>query len=264
MLNLGLTSVTFRAFGYTEVIEYCKACGLTCIEWGSDVHVPQTDPENARAVKAACDSAGISVCSYGSYYTLCSYDNYEEVFQDYLDTAVILGAPLIRLWAGNLSYDKADTAYYERAVEETRRICDMAIEHGVMLAFEFHNGTLCDTGEHALQLFWDISKDNFGMYYQYDLLVSLEENYASLDKMLPYLNMVHVGFCTRDFKRLYVDEENAKEYWTTVVSRLQKNGLKLNLLFEFLKDTSLDGLRHQTCAMRSILSGTQKSCNVIP
>ncbi len=258
MLTLGLTSVTFRALNYKEIIEYCKTCGLSCIEWGSDIHVPQTDPENAKAVKAACDSAGISVCSYGSYYTLCSYGNYEEVFQDYLDTAVILGAPLIRLWAGSLSYAKADTAYYERAVEETRRICDMAMEHSIILAFEFHNGTLSDTGEHALQLFRDISKDNFGMYFQYSLQASFKENYDFLSKMLPYLNMVHVGFCTKDYKHLYLDEAEAKEYWTTVVSRLQKSKLKLNLLFEFLQDTSLDGLRRQTCAMRSILTNTQE------
>ncbi len=50
MIDIGLTSVTFRNLDYTDIIDYSKRCGLSCIEWGSDVHIPENDIENAKEV----------------------------------------------------------------------------------------------------------------------------------------------------------------------------------------------------------------------
>ena len=41
--KLGLVSVSFRQHTPKEILEAVKAAGLSCIEWGSDVHAPHTD-----------------------------------------------------------------------------------------------------------------------------------------------------------------------------------------------------------------------------
>ncbi|NBB78352.1 MAG: sugar phosphate isomerase/epimerase, partial [Verrucomicrobia bacterium] len=68
MLHTGLCSVTFRKHATDELIDLARKGGIEGIEWGGDVHVPPGDLENARAVGEKTAAAGLSVCSYGSYY----------------------------------------------------------------------------------------------------------------------------------------------------------------------------------------------------
>ena len=51
MLNIGLTSVTFRNLTPSEIITYCKKNKINRIEWGSDVHIPAGDCLNATKIK---------------------------------------------------------------------------------------------------------------------------------------------------------------------------------------------------------------------
>ena len=72
--------------------------GLDGIEWGGDVHVPHGDLRRAREVRDMTRSEAIRIASYGSYYRVG--DRAPTSFEKVLDTAVELGAPLIRVWAG--------------------------------------------------------------------------------------------------------------------------------------------------------------------
>ena len=44
--RLGLVSVSFRQHSPEEILPAVKAAGLSCVEWGSDVHAPCNDIEN--------------------------------------------------------------------------------------------------------------------------------------------------------------------------------------------------------------------------
>ena len=63
MLNIGLTSVTFRNLTAYDVIKCCKKYGINRIEWGSDVHVPVGDTLNATQIKQECEKNGILISS---------------------------------------------------------------------------------------------------------------------------------------------------------------------------------------------------------
>lgn len=258
-MELGLTSVTFRNLNYQEILDYCVKAGLSCIEWGSDVHVPETDPEHAREVKAATDAAGIRVSSYGSYYKLCANEDAEAAFRPYLETAVILGAPLIRLWSGSVDFEDATQEYYDRAVRETQTLCDMAAPYGIALAFEFHPKTLSNTGEHAVKLKEDICRENFGLYYQTDSRVSYEENLRYLDQVLPYLQMVHVAYYDGNWGRLYLDERDGMRLWTEIFGKVYGSAATPAFLVEFLRDTSLEGLLRQTAVMQQIVEKLEET-----
>ena len=58
MLTLGLVSITYRKLTPAEIIPLVRDAGLSCIEWGSDIHVPQTDLANARRVGEMTRGAG--------------------------------------------------------------------------------------------------------------------------------------------------------------------------------------------------------------
>ena len=104
--NIGLVSVTYRRLPAEAVVRLAKNAGLACVEWGSDVHVPETDPAGARRVGESTRAAGLSVASYGTYYRL----GQGQDFSAYLTAAEALGAPSLRLWAGTRGSDAVDAA----------------------------------------------------------------------------------------------------------------------------------------------------------
>ena len=48
--TLGLVSISFRKHTPEEIIQAVKAAGLSCIEWGSDVHAPPHDKRSLCAL----------------------------------------------------------------------------------------------------------------------------------------------------------------------------------------------------------------------
>ena len=251
-MEAGLVSVTFRKETYETVLDYCVGSGLSCVEWGSDIHVPAGDMERARAVKEASDRAGVRICSYGSYYQLGEYEDVVAVFRPYLETALVLGAPIIRVWAGKIGSADATEEYYERIVEEMKRLCDMTEPHQITLAFEFHKNTLADTADSALWLCREIDRKNFGMYYQQKPENSPEENCATLEKLMPYLKMVHVFYYENRMKKSLQDEGGV-DFWTRIIGRIKEEQVQVNLLLEFLKDSSLEGLKREADVLKKLL-----------
>ena len=69
-MKTGLTSVSFRKLSVDEVIDLAKKAKVDGIEWGSDVHVPETDVDGAIDVARKTREAGLEVLSYGSYFFL--------------------------------------------------------------------------------------------------------------------------------------------------------------------------------------------------
>ena len=100
MTKTGLVSVTFRTLAVERVIELVSQAGLNSIEWGGDIHVPPTNPSWAKEVGKMTRESGLEVSSYGSYYRAGSLSDGQS-FESILDAAVALGAPSIRVWAGN-------------------------------------------------------------------------------------------------------------------------------------------------------------------
>src|SRR6185312_7605034 len=100
MISPGLVSITFRALTPAEVIALVRQAGLRGIEWGGDIHVPHGDAGRAREVRGLTQGAGLQVAAYGSYYKAGVSEDAGLAFGRVLETAVTLGAPVIRVWAG--------------------------------------------------------------------------------------------------------------------------------------------------------------------
>ena len=68
----------------------------------------------------------------------------------------------------------------------------MAAAQGVTVAFEYHRGTLTDTGESALCLLAAVGRGNVKTYWQPNPELTHERNLEELMMVLPYLENVHV------------------------------------------------------------------------
>ena len=245
---LGLVSVTYRKLSPAEIVARAVCAGLSCIEWGSDIHVPQTDPANASLVGEMTREAGLTVSSYGSYYRLGAGQD----FIPYLEAACVLGAPVIRIWAGTRGSEQTDDATRAAWAAEAKTVCRMAAERGITVAFEYHHGTLTDTADSAVSLVKAIDEPNCRLYWQPEFAKSQELLLADLDKVAPWVDLGHVFTWNPDHSRrpLIDGTEVWREYLTRIPDWSEKP-----LLLEFVPGDAPDLLAREAEALRNIVSG---------
>lgn len=186
----GLVSVTLRSHSPLEVARLAADAGLTCIEWGGDVHAPPADPDlvdRCREVSAAHD---LRVASYGSYWRAGVTPLDEGVAV--LDTAVRLGAPRVRIWAGEVG---SDTATADQREATRAAISDLAAEAGsrsIELAIEFHPNTLTDTAHTMIAMLDDVGAANVSTYWQPGVGQPDAEALAEFEELVDRVSAVHV------------------------------------------------------------------------
>ncbi len=232
MIKKGLVSITFRQFSPEKIINLAKSNGLSCIEWGSDVHVPVGNMEKAAEIAALMKKSQLESISYGTYYRLGTYENPVEEFMQYLETAKVLEAKNLRLWAGVKEADDYTAAEKIALVKEAKQLCKIAKEHGMTVSFEYHHGTLTGTTEGALELIENIDEDNAFLYWQPNQFKTNEYNMQGLEKVKNYVSNVHI-FHWDASKRFTLEE--GITVWKKYLRKLEGNRA---VLMEFVKDDS--------------------------
>jgi sugar phosphate isomerase/epimerase len=188
----GLVSVTFRGLPPREIVDLVRRVRLAGIEWGGDIHVPHGDIGRAIEVGAMTRDAGLAVAAYGSYYHVGESEGEGLEFARVLETAVALGAPLIRVWAGRRGSADADPAYRDRVAAAARRVGAVAAAAGVRVAFEFHSGTLTDSTDSAVELMAATTEAGLLTYWQPPVGWTHADHLDSLARLLPHLAHLHV------------------------------------------------------------------------
>lgn len=188
----GLVSVSFRKLTPREVADLAVRAQLEGIEWGGDIHVPHGDTARAREVAALTRDAGLAVAAYGSYYRVGQSERDGLGFGRVLDTALALGAPLIRVWASAKGSATTDAETRAHIVAESRRIAAEAARQGVAVAFEYHANTLTDTNESAAALLAATADAGMRAYWQPPSGWTFVQQEQALRAMLPFLANVHV------------------------------------------------------------------------
>lgn len=192
MIHPGLVSISFRKLAPAEIIALAQRAGLQGIEWGGDVHVPHGDLDRAREVRQLTREAGLAVSAYGSYYRVGQSEAAGLAFDRVLDTAVALGAPTIRVWAGAVGSAQASASDRVGVVADTRRVAEVAARRRVSVSFEFHRDTLTDTNESALALLAAVNHPNVFTFWQPPHGRDAAYCLAGLRAVLPRLNCIHV------------------------------------------------------------------------
>lgn len=233
--NIGLVSVSFRNHTPDEIVRAVKNAGLSAIEWGGDIHVPHGNLERAKEIKALCDETEIAMPEYGSYYFLAQSN--PELFNDIVQTAQILGSPLIRIWGGKKSSDTLTCAEYDALVSDAQRICDITPE--TTLCLECHGSSITDEYHMALQFLQDVHRKNLKMFWQPNQFRCFSYNMDALSALLPYICSVHVFSWQREKHFPLVDGKNEwKEYL-----RILKTKDDIHYMLEFMHDGRIESLK---------------------
>jgi sugar phosphate isomerase/epimerase len=238
MLHSGLVSVTFRKLSVTEIVTLVTEAGLEGIEWGGDVHVPHGDLTRARETRRCTLDAGIKIASYGSYYRL---GNDEISFELVLETALELGAPGIRVWAGTRGSAKEDEDYWQEIIDASRQVIEVAARSGISISYEFHPDTLADTTESTLRLLNAVAHPDLFTYWQVPTNADVQKNRDSLKRLLDRISNIHVFHLNPGYERCPL--EDGQEDWIKYLDILCSSEREHYAMLEFVRSDSVDAFR---------------------
>ena len=235
MIRPGLCSVTFRALPVEEVITLTADAGLTGIEWGGDVHVPAGDTQTAQRVRALTQQAGLEVLSYGSYLRLTGpEDEHDDEVEAVLASASALGAPRVRIWAGNSGSAEVDEQARSVLTSRLRALCERAAADGIEIGLEHHRGTLTDDLGSSLRLLHETDHPSLRTYWQPNLGQGTAEAVADLRQLLPQVSTVHVFSWWPWDERIPLAQRS--DLWHEVFAVLAADETAHDALLEFVPD----------------------------
>ncbi|MBQ7010214.1 MAG: sugar phosphate isomerase/epimerase [Clostridia bacterium] len=242
--KLGLVSISFRGLKPREILAAVKAAGLSCVEWGSDVHAPKDDERAIMDIAAMQRELGIECCSYGTYFRLGETPLSE--LDGYIKAAKLLGTNVLRLWCGTKNSEDYTADERDKLFSVCREAASIAEANGVLLCMECHNSTYTNRIDGALELMRCVDSPAFRMYWQPNQLRSIEENITYARKIGPYTYHAHVFNWSGKEKYPLSD---AVDIWRVYLDAL---GGERTLLLEFMPDGRIESLAGEADALRAI------------
>ncbi|MEX1118080.1 MAG: TIM barrel protein [Terrimicrobiaceae bacterium] len=250
-MRSGLVSVSFRKLSVLEIVRLASEAGLECVEWGGDIHVPHGNLIAAREAAKLTADHGLSVSSYGSYLRLGAGG--EPGLESVVETAVVLGAPTIRVWAGKKSSAEATAEDRATVVEAAFAAAELASASGLSISYEFHANTLTDTAESAAELLADTLHDAIHSFWQPPNGANVDKALVSLEVALPRLSNVHAFHWWPDpATRLPLADGHAR--WSKYLNRIRLAGLQPDVLLEFLPRDDPSLLSAEAATLLGLLS----------
>jgi sugar phosphate isomerase/epimerase len=196
-----------------DFIDDCAKMGLEGTELTSYYFPKDTTPDYVRALRRQCFRLGLDVSgtAIGNEFGHPPGEKRDaEIAKTklWVDYAEILGAPVIRIFAGHQQKDQTEAQAHSLMVSAIEECCDYAGKHGVHLALENHGGPTA-TAEGLLKFVRDVNSPWFGVNLDSGNFRA-DDPYAELAKIAPYsLNVqikvdISVGGKRgpADFKRL--------------------------------------------------------------
>lgn len=246
-MKIGMTSLTLRNENVENVIKYAKEAELSGIEWGvSDLHIPLGNKKQAEKIKKLSSESGIEIFSLGSYCRMLEKEEIDNV----VETAVMLEAPIIRVWAGDESPHDDDGEYRQKIADNAKYMSEQTGKYNINIGFEYHIGTLTENAESAVNLIKKIDCCNVGLYWQPSGSLSPQENLKEFISVRPYIigNLhVHNYSVDKGYQSLESISENLKLYYGDI------KDMPYNLLIEFVKDSTPQNIKADADTLRKVL-----------
>ena len=247
MYHAGLVSISFRSLTPKQIIDTVANAGLACIEWGSDVHAPCHDIPSLQEIARLQKDAGISCCSYGTYFRIGV--NTAQELPDYIRAAKILGTNILRLWCGSKGSEEYTPEELTVLYAQCRELAEIAQKEGVTLCMECHNGTITDRADAAFSLMQAVNMPSFRMYYQPNQFRTTEENIYYAKRLAPYTLHLHV-FNWKEYDRFPL--RDSLPLWREYLSAFSGDR---HLLLEFMPDDRVESLPGEAAALLQLIGG---------
>ncbi len=178
-----------------DFLQECAKLGLSASEPTSYYFPSKADKDyfiqfRHKAFMLGLDISGTAV---GNVFTHPEGDKREEQLnyvRDWIDRAAWMGAPCIRIFAGNKSKGVSETMARDYAVETIEEACKYAGEKGIFLALENHGGVVA-TADGVLDIVRQVESPWFGVNLDTGNFHS-EDPYKDIVKCAPYAVNVQV------------------------------------------------------------------------
>lgn len=208
--------------------------------------------KNAREISA---DANLEIVSYGSYYTAGEKQDFDSV----IATACKLKAPLIRVWAGRSSWKDASQDYRRSVIDDLARIASLSSKQGIAISMEFHNGTLNDDVEPALEIIRLLKGSNVLTHWQPPNGEDGKTCAAVLAKLLPSLSAMHVfHLLKRDGQIERRPLTEGAQLWRRYFDIAASSVRDRYALLEFVKDDSPAQFLQDAAVLNSLVSTVNK------
>ena len=247
MFKAGLVSVSFRGLSVEEIAALCHDCGLSFVEWGSDIHAPCDDMDKLHRIARLQGEWGIRCASYGTYFRIGTHPT--EALYHYIEAARVLGTNILRLWCGAKNYEDMTADERAHIISEAQKAAAIAEREGVTLCMECHHHTFTSCAEGALALMTAVSSKHVRMYWQPNQFQSESENLKAARLLAPYTQNIHVFHW--DAARRYPLNEG-REVWARYLSAF--DGTQ-TLLLEFMPDDAPASLSVEAETLRQLVKG---------
>lgn len=178
-----------------DFVRECARMGLEGTELTSYYFPKDLNAEYLRGIKKLCFELGLDVSGtavgndFGHTDPEKRKQQIDQVKQ-WVDFAEILGAPVIRVFAGHAQKDSSPEQAHKLMVSALEECCDYAGKHGVFLALENHGGPT-STAAGLLAFVRDVQSPWFGVNVDTGNFHS-SDVYAELAQIAPYALNVQI------------------------------------------------------------------------
>ena len=179
----------------SDFVNDCAKFGLEGTELTSYYFPAKTTPSYLRQLKQQCFQLGLDVSgtAVGNDFGHADEEKRKQQIdhvKQWVDNAEILGAPVIRIFAGHQKKDATPDQAHSLMVSAIEECCDYAGQHGVHLALENHGGPTATT-EGLLAFVRDVKSPWVGLNLDTGHFHT-EDIYGDLSKAAPYALNVQV------------------------------------------------------------------------
>lgn len=173
-----------------DFVDLCQQYGLSGAELTSYYFPEQVTEAYLLKLKRHCHLRGISISGGAIRNDFCSTDPNSiqrdlEHTKQWIDHYALLGAPAIRIFAGNSNSDEELRQTLERCAQTCLVACAYAAKKGVMLALENHGGVTAKA-EGLLDIVRQVDSPAFGVNFDSGNFRSTADPYAELAQIAPY------------------------------------------------------------------------------
>ncbi len=171
-------------------IDYCASLGLDGCELTSYYFPKDVSPEYLYACKNQAFRKGLDITGTAIGNDFClpegpALDAQMAMTKQWIDNAVLLGAPVIRIFAGKVAKGDTEEIAFERCVKGITKAVEYAASKGVCLALENHGG-ITATPEQLLKIFHAVpASPFFGINFDSGNFRTADP-YADLEKIAPF------------------------------------------------------------------------------
>lgn len=255
MIKTGLVSLTFNDLSILDIVRLAADCCMQGIEWSADRHLPVGELELAARINEITHIHGLHVSCYGSHYRAGIGEGHGYPFDAVLRTAQALGAPSIRVWAGNQTQEKASFALCKDVNEDLKRIATLSEREGIAISLEMQANTLAETADGTLRIIEEVSHSNISIIWKLFPASLPEVNGASLTKLMKYIGDFRVFYNRRGERRPLQEGESL---WRDWLYQLKNTDRDRYAMLELIPDDSPQQLKIDAQNLRDLVYVTNK------